>query len=149
MARRNVLWLLGPETLADVGHYLAFMGEFERGAELSEQTLARREPALARLERSERRRAEQERTADHRPAAERVVHRRLAHHQIGLALFERDDVARADGLLREPGDELTNGALVFEPNVELARLRGMAAARPALLDAQRCAMPGDGVQPAA
>jgi tetratricopeptide (TPR) repeat protein len=24
-----------PETLADVGHYLAFMGEFERGAELS------------------------------------------------------------------------------------------------------------------
>ena len=26
-----------PETLADVGHYLAFMGEFERGAELSRQ----------------------------------------------------------------------------------------------------------------
>ncbi len=24
-----------PETLADIGHYLAFMGEFERGVELS------------------------------------------------------------------------------------------------------------------
>lgn len=29
-----------PETLADVGHYLAFMGEFERGAELSRQAQA-------------------------------------------------------------------------------------------------------------
>ena len=29
-----------PETLADVGHYLAFMGEFERGAELKKWNAA-------------------------------------------------------------------------------------------------------------
>jgi TolB-like protein len=29
-----------PETLADIGHYLAFMGEFERGAELSRRAQA-------------------------------------------------------------------------------------------------------------
>jgi tetratricopeptide (TPR) repeat protein len=29
-----------PETLADIGHYLAFMGEFERGAELSRRAMA-------------------------------------------------------------------------------------------------------------
>jgi len=29
-----------PETLADIGHYLAFMGEFERGVELSRRAMA-------------------------------------------------------------------------------------------------------------
>ena len=54
-----------PETLADVGHYLAFMGEFERGAELSRraQRLNPLHPgwyffSFARLHYSQRRYAE-------------------------------------------------------------------------------------------
>ena len=54
-----------PETLADIGHYLAFMGEFERGAELSRraQRLNPLHPgwyffSFARLHYSQRRYAE-------------------------------------------------------------------------------------------
>jgi tetratricopeptide (TPR) repeat protein len=38
-----------PETLADVGHYLAFMGEFERGAELSRRAQQLSEPSCTKL----------------------------------------------------------------------------------------------------
>ena len=50
----------------------------ERGAQRAEQPLARREPALAGVHRTQRLRAEQERARDHAPAAQRVLDRRLA-----------------------------------------------------------------------
>src|SRR3982074_2675646 len=52
-------------------------------------------------------------------------------------------------VLREPRDELADGALVLEPGVHLAGLRRVAAARAALVDAERGAVPRDGVEPAA
>ena len=52
-------------------------------------------------------------------------------------------------VLREPGDELANGALVLEPDVHLAGLRRVATPRASLLDAQRRSVTGDRVQAAA
>ena len=52
-------------------------------------------------------------------------------------------------VLREPRDELAHGSLVLEPDVDLACLRRMTAARAALVDAERRSVPGDRVQTAA
>ena len=43
---------------------------------------------------------------------------------------------------------IDRGALEFQPDVHLARLRGLTAARAALLDPQRRTVPGDRVEPA-
>src|SRR6266850_6542971 len=121
----------------------------ERGTQLAEQSLARREASLAGLDRPQRLRAEQERARDGRPTAQRVLDRRLAEDEVGLPRLELDDVPRSRRLLRQPRDELAHRALVLEPDVGLARLRGMPAARASLLDAQRRAVSGDSVEAAA
>ena len=124
----------------------------ERATQCPEHALARGEPAFAGVHRPERLRAEQQRARDGAPSSERVFDRRLAHDQIGVTRVEQEPTARrgrAVLVLGEPCDELANGALVLEPDVHLSRLRRVPAARAPLVDAQRRAVAGDRVQPAA
>ena len=123
----------------------------EGGAQRAEEPLARREPALAGVHRTQRLRAEQQRARDRAPTAEGVLHRRLTQNEVRVARVEQEPAARrgrAVLVLREPRDELAHGALVLEPDVHLARLRRVTATRAPFVDAEGRAVTGDGVQAA-
>ncbi len=121
----------------------------ERGAKRAEESLARGEPAFAGVHRTERLGSKKQRARDRAPSSERVLYRRLADDEVGVPRIQEQAAARgrrAMLVLREPCDELANGALVLEPDVHLARLRRVAASRAPLVDAQRRAVAGDRVQ---
>src|SRR5207249_5168360 len=90
--------------------------------------------------------------SDGAPAAEGVLDRRLAEDEVGIAGIERESRRsrpRRRRVLSQPGDELAHGSVELEPDVRLAPLRRVGAARPALLDAQRRAAPRERIQAAA
>src|SRR5258706_151106 len=106
----------------------------ERRTQLAKKAVARCEAPLTGLDRPKRLRAEEQSAPDRRPTAQRVLHRRLTEDEVRVTGRRIDDVARRLRLLREPREQLAYGALVLEPHVGLARLRGVPAARAALLD---------------
>ena len=124
----------------------------QRRAHRPQQALAPDDVAIAGVGRLRPPDAEKRDSRDGAPSAEGIFDGGLAKDQVGIAGVQGErgrSWTRRRRVLRQPGDELADGPIKLEPDIHLARLRRMRAARAALLDAKRCGTPGKRVQTAA
>ena len=138
-------------------------GVEERGPHAGEDTLSNRRPGVGANCRLGL--AEQQRRGNLVPPAEQVRCRRLKQHQVRALRHEPLEIRQRRGGApqRRPSadravprrsrrgvlQQIAIAAFEFEPDVDLAMLRGGTSSHPTLLDAQRPSPAGDGVEPAA
>jgi len=135
----------------------------QRGAHRPDEPLACRGASFRDLRRLRVPRSKEHRRGDGRPSAKGILNRRFAEDQVGVSGVESEHSRarpRGRGMGSQPRDQVAHGAVELQPDVHLPGLRGVRTASAAglrgvrtagavLFHAQRRAVRGRRVEPAA